>query len=55
MYNSVSSDEEQTEARNYGSFDNNKNSPGFSFVQFYILMLSDGSFRRIMATVSYTQ
>ena len=36
--------EEQTEIRNCGSFDHNKNSPGFSFVQFYVLILKEKTF-----------
>jgi len=32
------------EARNCGSFDHNKNSPGFSFMQFYILILNEETF-----------
>jgi hypothetical protein len=40
----MSSGEEQTEARNCGSFDQNKNSPGFCFVQFYTLILNEKTF-----------
>jgi len=47
----MSSDEEQTEARNCGSFDHNKNSPGFSFMQFYISILNEKTF---LAEIHYS-